>query len=88
MENAHVYIIVIKSDNPKIDKEWGKEWMLETTHIIQLGDTMNFNMEKCLDNLLNDYNTALFKVINREFVMDSDNSSSGGFIELHVSPLR
>lgn len=88
MENSHIYIIVIKSDNPKIDEEWKSDWMLETTHLIQLGDTINFNMEKCLDNLLNDYNTASFKVINRVFFMDSDNSSSGGYIELHVSPLR
>lgn len=88
MENAHIYLFIIKSDNPKVDEEWNGEWLLETTHFIQIGDTINFSKEKCLDNLLNDYKTALFKVINREFVMDSDNSSSGGYIELHISPLK
>lgn len=87
MENTNIYFLIMKSDNPKIDIDWSKDWMLETTYTLQVGDIINFKAEKCLDNLLKDYKTFLFKITNRIFYMDTCNDSTGGIIELYISPI-
>lgn len=85
MEN--IYIFIMKSNNPEIDQTWGDQWLFKLGFVLQVGDIINFRKDICVDNLENDYNTHLFKVVQREIVLDEEIEDTGGFMRIFIEPV-
>lgn len=85
MENSIIYFLKLSSEKPHID-DFYNLLDLETTYNLSVGDVINLKNKPYSDNLVQDYQTYLFKIIDRVFLSDDDNENNGGVLTLSVVP--
>lgn len=85
-----MFLLKIKSTNPDLDNLWNADdFYLETSFILNVGDTLNLNLMKSQDNLIRDFKTAMFIVVEREYLYDPNfGASEMGIMNLYIKPIE